>query len=76
MGTKDLTPFDSSLGGSFGSLANLSGWPQNDSMSAQHSSSPLSFNNDSSSGPVSRLKIPIAMGVNEYIHAWFKDSTK
>lgn len=64
-------PFENSLGGSFGSLANLSGWGPNDG--AQHSSSPLSFN-ESSSGPVSKLKVPIAMGINEYIHAWFKQS--
>ncbi|KAI6184307.1 FCH domain only protein 2 [Aphelenchoides bicaudatus] len=72
IGGKDFTtPFDNSMSGSFGSLANIAGgWLPVELTGGNHSSSPLSFND--SSAAASRLKIPVAMGINEYIHAWFK----
>ncbi|KAI6242960.1 FCH domain only protein 2 [Aphelenchoides fujianensis] len=55
---------------SLGSLMNLSGWAGGD-QTASNSASPLFFN-AATTGTLNRVKIPIAMGINEYVHAWFK----
>ncbi|CAD5211590.1 unnamed protein product [Bursaphelenchus okinawaensis] len=58
--------------GSLGSLANLSQWPTSADNSVQNTGSPLSFNESQTA--TRQTKIPIAMGMNEFIHSWFKNS--
>ncbi|KAI6172033.1 FCH domain only protein 2 [Aphelenchoides besseyi] len=69
---EDSTPFGVSTN-SLGSLMNLTGWSGDST--ASNSASPLFFN-ESTVGSINRVKIPVAMGINEYVNAWFKDSEK